>query len=156
MTSPFLPWTSRRRLIGLALAAATIPQLACSQAPSPADMASLDEARRLHESGQALLVDIREADEHATGVAAGATLLPMSQLARRIAELPTDPSRPVLLICNTQNRSSATLRALRQHGFGHVRYVHGGMSEWARRGWPMVRPPARQMPTLPAAPSSSR
>jgi len=22
-----------------------------------------------------------------------------------------------------------------------VRYVNGGMSEWARRGWPTVRPP---------------
>ena len=52
----------------------------------------------------------------------------------------TDPARPVLLICNTQNRSSAVLRALRERGYGHVRYVVGGMSEWARRGWPMVAP----------------
>ena len=48
----------------------------------------------------------------------------------------------VLLICNTQNRSSATLRALRERGYGHVRFVSGGMSEWARRGWPLVRPAA--------------
>jgi rhodanese-related sulfurtransferase len=67
----------------------------------------------------------------------------MSQLSRRIAELPADPARPVLLICNTQNRSGNTLKALRRQGFGHVRYVHGGMSEWARRGWPMVKPAAR-------------
>ncbi|WP_293187967.1 rhodanese-like domain-containing protein [Ottowia sp.] len=59
---------------------------------------------------------------------------------RRLAEIPLDTGRPVLLICNTQNRSSATLRALRQHGYGHVRYVHGGMSEGARRGWPVVAP----------------
>ena len=43
------------------------------------------------------------------------------------------------LICNTQNRSSATRRAPRQRGYAHVRYVSGGMSEWARRGWPMVK-----------------
>jgi rhodanese-related sulfurtransferase len=48
--------------------------------------------------------------------------------------------RPVLLICNTQNRSSATLTALRERGYAHVRYVQGGMSEWVRRGWPVVRP----------------
>jgi hypothetical protein len=29
---------------------------------------------------------------------------------------------------------------LRQRGYAHVRYVSGGMSEWARRGWPMVKP----------------
>lgn len=131
-----------RRTALAALAVLMVPQAACSQPASSADVATLDEARRLHEAGQALLVDIRESDEHATGVAAGALLLPMSQLGRRIAELPADPARPVLLICNTQNRSGRVLKALRQNGFGNVRYVHGGMSEWARRGWPMVKPGA--------------
>jgi rhodanese-related sulfurtransferase len=133
---------ARRGVLLLMLATAAAPQLACSEPVSSTDVATLDEARRLHESGQALLVDIRESDEHATGVAAGAQLLPMSQLQRRLAELPADPSKPVLLICHTQNRSSRTLKALRRQGWGHVRYVHGGMSEWARRGWPMVRPAA--------------
>lgn len=117
--------------------------LGCAGAPAWADdlSVSLDEARAAFEAGRALLVDIRESNEHATGVAAGAMLLPMSQLGRRLAELPTDPARPVLLICNTQNRSSRTLKALRERGYGHVRFVNGGMSEWARRGWPMVAPP---------------
>lgn len=112
-------------------------------APAWADdlSVSLEEARAAWESGRALLIDIREPNEHATGVAAGATLLPMSQLGRRLAEIPVDPGRPVLLICNTQNRSSRTLKALRERGYGHVRFVNGGMSEWARRGWPMVAPP---------------
>ncbi len=139
MTPPLRFAPARRTW--LLLAAFILPLAACAEPPSPTDRVTLDEARRLHESGQALLVDIRESDEHATGVAAGAQLLPMSQLSRRLAELPADPARPVLLICNTQNRSSRTLKALRQHGWGHVRYVDGGMSEWARRGWPMVKPP---------------
>jgi rhodanese-related sulfurtransferase len=112
----------------------------CSAAPPDTDVVSLDEARAEFESGRALLIDIREPEEHATGVAAGARLLPMRQIGRRLDEIPTDPSRPVLLICNTQNHSSATLRALRERGYSHVRYVNGGMSEWARRGWPMVKP----------------
>jgi len=78
--------------------------------------------------------------EHAAGVAAGARLLPMRQLAARLAEIPTHPRMPVLLICRTQNRSSATLKSLRASGYGRVRYVDGGMSEWARRGWPMFKP----------------
>ena len=117
--------------------------LGCVAAPAWADdlSVSLEEARAAWESGRALLIDIREPNEHATGVAAGATLLPMSQLGRRLAEIPVDPGKPVLLICNTQNRSSRTLKALRERGYGHVRFVNGGMSEWARRGWPMVAPP---------------
>lgn len=133
----------RRRLVVAALGLGLLALAAgCSRAepPNPADVASLDEARAAHEAGRAVLIDIREPEEHARGVAAGARLLPMSQLRRRVAEIPADPSRPVLLICNTQNRSSATLKALRQAGYGHVRYVHGGMSEWVRRGWPVVPP----------------
>ncbi len=104
------------------------------------DFVDLTKARAEHEAGRAVLIDIREPAEHATGVARGAQLLPMQQLAARLAEIPTDPRRPVLLICNTQNRSSATVQALRQRGFAHVRYVQGGMSEWGRRGWPLVAP----------------
>jgi len=104
---------------------------------------TLEAARQAHEAGQALLVDIREPAEHATGVAAGARLLPLSQLARRRHEIPTDPARPVLLICATQNRSSATLRELHGLGLHHVRYVHGGMRGWVQRGWPTVAPGTR-------------
>jgi rhodanese-related sulfurtransferase len=137
-----LPPNPHRRLalgvvaIGLALSAR-----AGRASPPPADAIGLEAARAEFEAGRAILIDIREPQEHASGVAAGARLLPMRQLATRLAEIPADPDRPVLLICNTQNRSRATLQALRARGYGHVRYVEGGMSEWARRGWPMVAPP---------------
>ena len=133
---------TRRLAVAIAIAASLgLTTSACSQAAADASAVSLDTARAEHEAGRAILIDIREPSEHATGVAAGARLLPMSQLGQRLAEIPADPARPVFLICNTQNRSPAVLRALRDTGgYRHVRYVHGGMSEWARRGWPMVKP----------------
>jgi rhodanese-related sulfurtransferase len=130
----------RSALAGLAALTAVWALAGGGEAWADPGVVSLDQARAEHEAGRAILIDIREPDEHATGVAAGARLLPMRQLARRLGEIPTDPAQPVLLICRTQNRSSATLRALRERGYGHVRYVHGGMAEWARRGWPMVKP----------------
>jgi rhodanese-related sulfurtransferase len=122
------------------IAALGMAAAGCSRA-DPRDAVSLETARAELEAGRALLIDIREPQEHATGVAPGARLLPMRQLGARLAEIPTDPSQPVLLICNTQNRSSATLKALRERGYSHVRFVEGGMSEWARRGLPLVAPP---------------
>jgi len=107
---------------------------------------SLDQARAEHESGKALMIDIREAKEHATGVAQGVVLLPMSQVAQRISEIPKQADQPVLLICNTQNRSRAVTEALQEQGFTNIRYVNGGMSEWAKRGWPMVKPPSQVTP----------
>ena len=145
------PEATRRQATqaGLALMVAGVMGMAVSrqaraqlQSPTAADpdAVSLDFARAEHEAGRVVLIDIREPMEHANGVAAGAKLLPMRQLGARLNEIPVDPSKPVLLICNTQNRSSATLRMLREKGYAHVRYVQGGMSEWARRGWPMVKP----------------
>jgi rhodanese-related sulfurtransferase len=109
-------------------------------ATAGAQAVTLEQARTEHEAGRALLVDIREPDEQAAGVVAGAQLLPMRQLSSRIAELPQD--RPVLLICNTQNRSRATFEALRERGYTKLRYVNGGMIEWLRRGWPVTKPGA--------------
>lgn len=130
---------SRRILLKSLAALGLLSSLVAADA-SDALSVSLDTARAEHEAGRAVLIDIREPNEHATGVARGAHLLPMSQLGSRLAEISTDPKQPVLLICNTQNRSSRTLKSLRERGYANVRFVEGGMSEWARRGWPLVKP----------------
>lgn len=128
----------RQALARLLLGAAAIGTVFPARASG--DAVSLEAARVEAEAGRALLIDIREPQEHAGGVAPGAKLLPMRQLPARLSEIPTATDRPVLLICNTQNRSRATLKALRERGYSHVRYVEGGMAEWMRRGWPMVKP----------------
>jgi len=133
--------TPSRRAFSAALAALALTGLCSHEARAGNDSVNLDHARSELQAGRAILIDIREPAEHAGGVAAGARLLPMRQLPQRVSEIPTDPAKPVLLICNTQNRSSATLRALRERGgYSHVRFVEGGMSEWSKRGWPLVKP----------------
>ncbi|MCU0813759.1 MAG: rhodanese-like domain-containing protein [Burkholderiaceae bacterium] len=133
-------------MLGLAVAAGAaivaMPLLhdAWSERTTAAWRVSLDEARAEVDAGRAWLVDIREPSEHATGVAPGARLVPMRRLAASLPELTADPSRPVLLICETQGRSRAVAKALHEQGVTQVRYVQGGMSGWAQRGWPLVRP----------------
>lgn len=135
-------WFDLRRM---ALLCVMVLLQACSSEASLPSV-SLDQARAEHESGKALMIDIREAKEHATGVAQGVVLLPMSQVAQRISEIPKQADQPVLLICNTQNRSRAVTEALQEQGFTNIRYVNDGMSEWAKRGWPMVKPPSQVTP----------
>ena len=101
---------------------------------------SLEAAREALDKSSAIVIDIREPGEHATGVAKGAKLIPMSQLSQRIKEVPQSPDQPVLLICNTQNRSSRVAEQLRAAGYSNISYVNGGMSQWATRNWPMVKP----------------
>jgi rhodanese-related sulfurtransferase len=130
-------FTRRVALLALGLSVVTV---GCSQELAAADSVTLEFARNALTTGQATFIDVREPQEHATGVAAGAQLLPMRQLESRLGEIPNDLKQPVLLICNTQNRSSATLRFLRDKGYTNVRFVQGGMSEWSQRGWPLVKP----------------
>ena len=114
--------------------------IGCAPVAFSQDQVSLEQARAEHEAGRIVLIDIREPKEHAQGVVAGALLLPMSQLPQRLSEIPLDPAKPVYLVCNTQNRSQKTLKALRESGgYQHARFVDGGMSEWNKRGWPTVK-----------------
>lgn len=112
---------------------------ACSSAIET-DKVTLQQARIEHEAGRALLIDIRETREHQSGVVQGALLLPMSQLPQKQTLIPKNPEQPVLLICNTQNRSKSSLAKLKEQGYQNIKYVDGGMSEWASKGWPMVKP----------------
>lgn len=137
------PLTRRQAITTVALTLSTSVLLgACSESGAANDpqRVSIEEGHQLFESHQVTLFDIREADEHATGVAEGAKLLPMSQLQKRVGEIPNDPAQPVLIICATQNRSSKVAQALKDAGWTNVRYVQGGMSTWAKNGWPMVKP----------------
>ncbi len=105
-----------------------------------APFVNLEDARTALEKSSMLVVDIREPGEHATGVAKGAVLMPIAQISKRLGELPAPKTQPFLVICNTQNRSSRIVEQLQAMGYTNASYVKGGMSQWAQRGWPMVKP----------------
>jgi rhodanese-related sulfurtransferase len=101
---------------------------------------TVDDMRQALESHSAVVIDIREPFEHATGVAKGAILMPMSGLTKRLAELPKSSNKPLLVICNTQNRSTKIVEQLQAAGFTNARYVQGGMSQWNARGLTTIKP----------------
>jgi rhodanese-related sulfurtransferase len=83
----------------------------------------------------ALLLDVREADEWAAGHAPTATWIPMGELQARIDELPRD--RKILPICRSGGRSAAVTEALNGAGYDAANVV-GGMQSWARSGLDVV------------------
>ena len=102
---------------------------------------NLDDARLLLDSGAVIVIDIRERNEHVTGVAKGMKLIPMSILDIQLTELLKDPKQSIFLICNTQNRSRKFVLDFQSRGYSNVQYVIGGMSEWTKRGWALETPP---------------
>lgn len=71
----------------------------------------------------ALLVDVREAEEYAAGHIPGAVNAPLSTIEG--ADLPAD--RPLFLYCLRGSRSARAARILRRRGYGRVRSI-GGIS----------------------------
>ncbi len=126
-------------IVSTFLAASTLYILGCT-ANAAGSSVTLEEARTALDKSSAIVIDIRETSEHATGVAKGARLIPMGQLGKRLNELPKPGEQPLLIICNTQNRSSKIVEQLQAAGFTNSSYVQGGMSQWAARGWTMVKP----------------
>lgn len=126
-------------IVSTFLAASTLYILGCT-ANAAGSSVTLEEARTALDKSSAIVIDIRETSEHATGVAKGARLIPMGQLGKRLNELPKPGEQPLLIICNTQNRSSKIVEQLQAAGFTNASYVQGGMSQWAARGWTMVKP----------------
>ena len=93
------------------------------------------EAYRMARDG-AMLVDVREPHEYASGHAPDADLRPLGHLAAGPDDLPRD--RRVLLICATGNRSAHAARLLQQRGVDVVD-VAGGMAAWRAAGLPEHR-----------------
>jgi rhodanese-related sulfurtransferase len=85
--------------------------------------------------GKAALIDVREPGEYARGHAKGARNIPLSQLSRRVNDVPAD--RDVLLICQSGHRSMQAAHILQQHGLTRVTNVSGGTTVWKMHRLPM-------------------
>ena len=95
----------------------------------------------LHAAQQAgeiyTLIDVREPEEFAYCQLPGSTLIPLSELMARAAEVPTDVS--VVLICHHGVRSAQALAYLQQrHGHCNLLNLRGGIHAWSLRVDPSV------------------
>ena len=91
------------------------------------------EARKLVEDG-AQLVDVRADHEWEAGHIAGASHIPLDELAQRAAEL--DKERPVVLYCRGGTRSSMATAALAEAGYDAAKLTEG-ITGWEEEGLPL-------------------
>jgi rhodanese-related sulfurtransferase len=92
-----------------------------------------EEARKLLDEG-AQLVDVRAEHEWTAGRIAGATHLPLDELAERSGEI--DKSRPVVLYCRGGNRSTMAAEALAAAGYDASK-LGEGIVGWSEAGLPL-------------------
>ncbi len=83
----------------------------------------------------AVLLDVREADEWVTGHAEGATHIPMGEVPARLDEVPDGD--PLYVVCRSGGRSARVAAWLDRNGYDAVN-VGDGMGGWQAAGRPMV------------------
>jgi rhodanese-related sulfurtransferase len=89
-----------------------------------------EEARAKQKAG-AVIVDVRE------GYIPGAVHIPLGSLSRRMKEL--DPSRELIAVCRSGNRSITAAQIMQQGGFSQVSSMAGGMISWTKQRLPVQR-----------------
>ena len=125
-------------VLAVAIYAATSALAAPGKTPALAKEVNVTQAAELRDQG-AFVLDVREPDEWAAGHIPGATLIPLGQLASRLAELPQD--QQIVVVCRSGNRSATGRDLLLDAGFADVTSMGGGMNAWASQGLAMVTGP---------------
>ncbi len=90
---------------------------------------------RLVRRGEAVVIDVRPAEEYAAGHIPGAINIPSGELPRRLAELPHD--KEIVAYCRGPYCVLAfdAVEALRRSGY-HARRLEDGWPEWKAAGEP--------------------
>jgi rhodanese-related sulfurtransferase len=84
-------------------------------------------------SGNAILVDIRESDEHAREHIKGAQCLPLSTFSDDcLSSSPKDT--PIIFHCQSGNRTKQAEDKFLSLGFKNVYVLEGGMNAWKKCG----------------------
>ncbi len=97
------------------------------------------EATALINRDDALVIDVREAGEFASGHILNARHIPLADLEKRIGELEKFKDKPVIVNCQSGGRSASACAVLKKAGFASVHNLEGGIGAWEQAGMPISR-----------------
>ena len=126
-------------LIGLALGSGVmllLPMFKKSAGGVPNLTAA--EAVTLINRANAVVLDVRDDAEFASGHIANAMHIPLANLAARLSELKKYQNKTILVNCQRGMRSAKACDILRKAEFTHLNNLHGGLSAWVTAKLPVV------------------
>lgn len=86
---------------------------------------------------ESLLIDVRDAHEHATGILPRAVLIPLRELAASIAQHAPSYATRIVCYCASGVRSQQAVQSLRALGYQAVVSLRGGVRAWMAAGLPV-------------------
>jgi rhodanese-related sulfurtransferase len=125
---------SRRKLVRFVLP--LVLALACTAGAEPGSITPEQLLAAEKGSGAPLVLDVRSAEEFASGRVPGARNVPYDEVAHRLDEL--GPPGEVVVYCERGGRAAKAAAALGAAGFS-VKHLTGDMSGWRAQGLPIER-----------------
>lgn len=104
--------------------------------PSVPNLTAEELNQKLKFGKHPLVLDVRQPNEFRQGHIAGAKLIPLNELHRRMGELPK--GREIVCVCDSGNRSKSASKTLAKEGFS-VFNMLGGMQSWRRMKYPVQK-----------------
>ncbi|SBS35412.1 Thiosulfate sulfurtransferase GlpE [Marinomonas aquimarina] len=99
---------------------------------------STNAATNLINDKDAVVVDIRPANEFRTGHLTGSINIPSAKLKDSAGTLEKYKSSPIILVCKTGMTAGSSAKELIKSGFD-VYKLQGGITEWQNAGLPLVK-----------------
>ncbi len=97
------------------------------------------DATQLMNRENALVLDVREDAEYAVMHVPNSRHIPLAQLETRLNELTKFKDKPIILNCQTGNRSTKACALLQKNQFSKVYVLKGGIGAWEEANLPLDR-----------------
>ncbi|MBE9564527.1 MAG: rhodanese-like domain-containing protein [Proteobacteria bacterium] len=95
--------------------------------------------RLMNNNGDALVIDIRTANEFDGGHIKGAKNMPLSDLTKTVADVTASKDKPVLIYCNSGNTAGRAIKILQNAGFVKISNLAGGIAAWKEANMPLTK-----------------
>jgi len=99
----------------------------------------INDAVRLINQDDALVLDVREDKEYCDGHILNAVNIPLGLLDGRLNEIEQHKESPVIIYCRSGQRAAKAGAVLKRRGFTSIHKLNGGMLAWVDANMPVNR-----------------
>ena len=88
---------------------------------------------------KAVIIDVREVEEFATGHVGGAKNVPLDQLEAKLPAMVKNKALPLILVCGTGVRAGRAVAVAKKLGYEQAQALGGGLKSWKEATLPLEK-----------------
>lgn len=100
---------------------------------------SANDAVQLINRQKAVVIDVSEAEEFATGHIGGAKNLPLGQLEEKLPGAVKNKTLPLVLVCPSGARAKRAVAIAKKLGYEQAESLGGGLKSWKEANLPLEK-----------------